>query len=73
MWKFLTKIFQKNTKICDKCGCGINPKKDAAICLHGSEHGLTFEKWVCEDCCMKIANDYEEYFELEDVNVAEEN
>jgi hypothetical protein len=22
---------------------------------------------------MKIANDYEEYFELEDVNVAEEN
>ena len=73
MWNWLTKIFQRNTKICDQCHCGINPKRDAAICLHVEEHGITFEKWVCEGCCMKIANEYEEYFELEDVVGAEED
>ena len=73
MWTFLTKIFQRHTKNCDHCGCGINPKKDAAICLHGSEHGIPFEQWVCEDCCMKVAYEYEEYFELEDVVGAEED
>ena len=73
MWNWLTKIFRRNTKICDQCGCGINANKDAAICLHGSEHGITFERWVCEDCCMKIANEYEEYFELEDAVGAEED
>lgn len=73
MWTFLKKIFQRHTKTCDQCGCGINPKKDAAICLHGSEHGIPFEQWVCEDCCMKIAYEYEEYFELEDVVGAEED
>ena len=73
MWKFLTKIFQRHTKTCEHCGCGINPKRDAAICLHGSEHGIPFEQWVCEDCCMKVAYEYEEYFELEDVVGAEED
>jgi len=73
MWTFLTKIFQRNTKTCEHCGCGINPKKDAAICLHGEEHGIVFEQWVCEDCCMKIAYEYEAYYELEDAAVVEEN
>lgn len=50
MLKFLTKIFQKNTKICDQCGCGIDPKKDAAICLHGEQLGVEFEVYVCENC-----------------------
>jgi hypothetical protein len=67
------RMFQKNTKTCDHCGCSINPKADAALCLHGEEHGIPFEQWICEPCCLKVAYEYEQYFELEDATVAEEN
>lgn len=73
MWNWLTRLFQKNTTICDQCGCSINPKKDAALCLHGSDHGIPFEQWICEDCCMNVANEYERYYQLEDVIGAEED
>lgn len=69
MLRFLKKIFQKNTKICEHCGCGINPKKDAAICLHGTDNGIAFEQWVCEPCCEKICYEYEQ----RDVNFVEED
>ena len=71
MWKFLTKMFQKNTKTCENCGCSINPKKDAALCLHGEEHGIPFETYICEPCCEKICFEYEP--EFEDVTIAEED
>lgn len=64
MWKYLTKIFQKHTKICDQCGVVLK-KNDPAICLHGIEDGLEYEIYVCEPCCMKLAYEYDEAEELE--------
>ena len=64
MWKFLKKIFQKHTKICDQCGVVLK-KNDPAICLHGIEDGLQYEIYVCEPCCMKLAYEYDEAEELE--------
>ena len=68
MWTFLTKIFQKHTKICDQCG-GVLKKNDPAICLHGVEDGLQYEIYVCEPCCMKLAYEYDE---AEELKVAED-
>lgn len=69
MRTFLMKMFQKNTKTCEHCGCGINPKKDAAICLHGEENGIPFETYICEPCCEKICFEYDE---VEGLEVAED-
>lgn len=73
MLKSLMMMFQKNTKTCDHCGCSINPKVDAALCLHGSDNGIPFEQWVCEPCCEKIAYEYEQEFADEEVNIAEQD
>lgn len=54
MWTFLKKIFQRHTKTCDQCGCDINVKRDAAICLQGEEHGRSFEIYVCEPCAERL-------------------
>lgn len=67
MLTFLTRMFRKNTKICDQCGV-ILKKKDPAICLHGVEDGLQYEIYVCEPCCMKLAYEYDE---LEELDIAE--
>lgn len=73
MLKSLMKIFQKNTKLCDQCGCGINPKKDVALCLHGEQNGMPFEIYVCEPCAEKAWRDTMNDDMLEDVNIAEED
>lgn len=70
MWKFLTRLFRKNIKICDQCQSAINVDKDAAICLRGIQDGVPYEAYVCEPCCEKLSYDYG--FE-EEVNFAEEN
>lgn len=54
MWRFLTRIFRKHTKICDQCHSIINPKRDPAICLRGADDtGSPFEQWICEPCAEK--------------------
>ena len=74
MMTFLKKIFQKNTKTCEHCGCRINPKKDPALCVHGSELGIPFDTYICEPCCEKICYEYEAYeAEYEDIKIAEED
>jgi len=50
MWTFLTRIFRKNTKICDQCHKSINIKRDPALCLQGEEMGRIFEIYICEPC-----------------------
>lgn len=50
MWTFLTRMFRKNTKICDQCSSAIDPKRDAAICLQSDE----FEVYICEACAERL-------------------
>lgn len=64
MWKFLTRIFQKSIRICDQCGIVLK-KNDPAICLHGIDNGLQYELYVCEPCCLKLANEYDDIEEFE--------
>ena len=71
MWQFLMTIFRKTTKTCDRCGCSIHPRKDAALCLHGEENGIAFQTYICEPCCVKICNEQEPDFE--DINIVEED
>lgn len=73
MWKFLTRIFRKPTKNCESCGKTINMKRDAAMCLHGEEHGIPFEHYICEPCAEAAWLDAMNDFMLEEITVAEEN
>lgn len=68
MWTYLMKMFQKNTKTCDQCGVVLK-KNDPAICLHGIDEGLEYEIYVCEPCCERIAQEYDE---VEEVKLAED-
>ena len=68
-WIF-SKIFKRNIKTCDQCGCSINVKSDAALCLHGTEKDVIFELWICEPCCKRIA---EEDDCFDEVKIAEED
>lgn len=70
MWKFLMRLFRKNIKICDQCQSAIDIDRDVAICLRGIQEGISYEAYVCEPCCEKLAQD----FDLdEEVEYAEEN
>lgn len=71
MWKFLKKIFQKHTETCDQCGCSINVKKDAALCLQGEEHGQSFEIYVCEPCAERLWLESLADDMFEDLDIAE--
>ena len=72
MLTFLKTIFKRNIKFCAHCGCGINPKKDAALCLHGDDEAGPFEQWICQSCCEKIAYEYDQDFG-DEVKIAEED
>jgi hypothetical protein len=39
------------------------------MCLHGIEEGLEYEMFVCEPCCIRIANEYDE---IEELKIAED-
>ncbi len=48
------KIFNKNTKKCDRCKATINTKKDKAYCFHTE----TDEIYICEKCVKEVYNEY---------------
>ena len=51
------KMFNKNTKKCDKCE-GVIKKNDKAYCFHSEEHG---DVYICAPCVRDVYNDYVKY------------
>jgi hypothetical protein len=47
------KIFNKNTKKCDRCEKPID-KKDKAYCFHNGDD----EVYICAPCVIEVYNDY---------------
>ena len=73
MWKFLTRIFRKHTKICHECKSSINVNKDAALCLQFVDEGQVSELYVCEPCAERLWLESLNDDMFEELRIAEED